>query len=74
MKKLLVSTVAALTVIGGGSLAAAGTTSADPGGWVGPFSSDWTCGQKQASMGLKVKPCTYGRTSRGTGFYFYYRP
>lgn len=74
MKKLIVSTVAALAVIGGGSLAATGTASADPGGWVGPFHSDWTCGQKMSSMGLKVKPCTYGKTSRGVGYYFFYRP
>jgi len=48
-----------------------------PAGWVGPFSSDWICGQKAYEMMGSAAPaqCTYrSNDSRGVGYYFVYQP
>lgn len=68
-------TVLAVAVGVGCGVAPHPVASADPGGWVGPFSSSWTCGQRESAMGLTTDSCQY-RTgdSRGDGYYFYYRP
>lgn len=70
----IAATIATAAVVAGITATGTATAAADPGGWVGPFSSSWTCEQKMSSMGLKIKPCTYGKTSRGTDYYFYFRP
>lgn len=73
MKVRLAILTVALGVGSSGILPA--IASADPGGWIGPFSSSWTCGQRESAMGLTTDSCKY-RTgdSRGDGYYFYYQP
>lgn len=77
MWKKLALAAGALAMGTGLSLSAAGGASADPAGWVGPFSSDWTCGQKAYEMMGSSAPmnCTYrSNDSRGAGYYFRYQP
>lgn len=76
MKRKIALVAGALAVAAGASVTMATTAAADPSGWVGPFSSDWTCGQKAYEMMASAAPdqCTYREDSRGAGYYFVYTP
>ncbi|GAA1071695.1 hypothetical protein [Tsukamurella spumae] len=52
MKNLALTTLTAL-LIASGSVAASGTANADVG-WIGPFSSSWTCEQNAWSWGWQA--------------------
>lgn len=77
MTRRIALVTGALALTAGAALSGAATAAADPAGWVGPFSSDWTCGQKAYEMMGSAAPdhCTY-RTddARGAGYYFVYQP
>ncbi|GAB5896980.1 hypothetical protein OKHIL_27870 [Mycolicibacterium mageritense] len=77
MKQKIALVAGALALTAGAALTGAATASADPAGWVGPFSSDWTCGQKAYEMMGSAAPaqCTYrSNDKRGAGYYFVYQP
>ncbi|BBX38527.1 hypothetical protein [Mycobacteroides abscessus] len=77
MKHKIALVAGAMALAAGASLGAATTAAADPAGWVGPFSSDWTCGQRASQMMGSAAPaqCTYRKNdSRGAGYYFVYQP
>ncbi|HVG84267.1 MAG TPA: hypothetical protein VM820_07100 [Vicinamibacterales bacterium] len=64
-KKLTVSALAAAGIAAVGTTIAAGVASADQG-WVGPFSSSWTCEQNAFSYGWDAT-CERG----GDGWYWW---
>ncbi|MBS4102918.1 hypothetical protein [Tsukamurella paurometabola] len=64
MRKLLVSVLAAADIAAGAALSA-GAAHADEG-WVGPFSSSWTCEQNAFSYGWDAT-CERG----GDGWYWW---
>lgn len=76
MKRQMALVAGTLAITAGAALSGAATASAQPG-WVGPFGSDWTCGQKAYEMMGSAAPsqCTYrSNDKRGAGFYFVYQP
>lgn len=76
MKRKIALVAGTLALTAGAALSGAAISQAQPG-WVGPFSSDWTCGQKAYEMMGSAAPaqCTYRKNdSRGAGYYFVYQP